>query len=94
MDHKALEIRVRGRVQGVGFRYFTHAHAVANHIRGWVKNMPDGSVLLRVAGRAEDLDLFCRELGRGPAFSRVEGFEEKAIPALELREYRDFRITY
>ncbi|MFV0269489.1 MAG: acylphosphatase, partial [Draconibacterium sp.] len=40
------EIKVNGRVQGVGFRYFTKKQADIRGLKGWVKNAPDGSVLV------------------------------------------------
>ncbi|ABB39240.1 acylphosphatase [Oleidesulfovibrio alaskensis G20] len=43
---------VHGRVQGVGFRYWTKRKAAALGLRGWVKNAPDGTVMLEAAGEA------------------------------------------
>ncbi len=47
---EALLVSIRGRVQGVGFRYLTVRHAEALGLNGWVKNEPDGSVTALVAG--------------------------------------------
>jgi len=48
----------RGRVQGVGYRYFVTARAREAGVTGFVKNMPDGSVLIVAEGRREALDVF------------------------------------
>lgn len=66
---------VSGRVQGVGFRLFVSALARRMNVAGWVRNLPDGCV--EVAGSAENdvLELFERELRRGPELSRVDSVE-------------------
>jgi acylphosphatase len=63
--------RVRGRVQGVGFRYFVWREAEALGIHGWVRNMADGSVEALVAGPTESHERFKRSLEEGPRASRV-----------------------
>jgi acylphosphatase len=63
---------IGGRVQGVGFRYFTEAAAAREGILGWVRNMPDGRVEISAEGDAEALDRFERRLRHGPPYARVE----------------------
>ena len=63
---------VGGRVQGVGFRYFTEATAARERILGWVRNMPDGRVEISAEGDAEALDRFERSLRHGPPHARVD----------------------
>jgi acylphosphatase len=63
---------VSGRVQGVGFRYFTQAVAVREGVRGWVENLPDGRVAIGAEADAEALDRFERDVRRGPPGARVE----------------------
>jgi len=60
-----------GRVQGVGFRYFTEAAAAREGILGWVRNTPDGNVEVSAEGDAEALDRFERSLYHGPPGARV-----------------------
>jgi len=60
-----------GRVQGVGFRYFTEAAAAREGLSGWVRNSPDGSVEVSVEGDAEALERFERGLYHGPPGARV-----------------------
>ena len=63
---------IAGRVQGVGFRYFTEAAAVREGIRGWVRNVPDGRVEISAEGDADALERFERSLRHGPPHARVE----------------------
>lgn len=64
-------IIVRGRVQGVGFRYFTHAEAAAHGVSGWVRNRRDGTVEIEAEGDGPALEGFVEAVRRGPAFSSV-----------------------
>ena len=63
---------VRGRVQGVGFRFFVCYRAEALGLRGFVANQPDGSVRVSAAGRRDALDLLLESLRQGPPHSRVD----------------------
>lgn len=64
-------ITVQGRVQGVGFRYFTHHTAVKHHITGWVRNTADGAVALEAQGEPGALELFKKQIYEGPVLARV-----------------------
>jgi acylphosphatase len=57
---------ISGRVQAVGFRYFTGAAAAREGIHGWVRNLPDGRVEIRAEGEAEALERFERSIAQGP----------------------------
>jgi acylphosphatase len=61
-----------GRVQGVGFRYFTLDAARREGLNGFVTNRDDGSVEAVAEGEAESLERFERALRQGPSRSRVE----------------------
>ena len=63
--------RIRGRVQGVGYRYFTQQIALRLGVRGWVRNMPNGDVEAHAEAEADVLDRFRAELERGPSLLRV-----------------------
>ena len=56
------QVRFIGRVQGVGFRATARQVARGYHISGWVRNEPDGSVILEAQGTPEDLEAFLAEL--------------------------------
>jgi acylphosphatase len=63
---------VRGRVQGVGFRYFAQDAARREGLHGYVTNHDDGSLEAVAEGEAEAVDRFELALRRGPSRSRVE----------------------
>ena len=70
-----------GRVQGVGFRYFTLASAAREGIHGWVRNRGDGTVEIAAEGEAEAVERFERSIRQGPAGGRLEAVEtEEAVP--------------
>jgi len=70
---------VRGRVQGVGYRYFVLRHAEELGVAGFARNLPDGSV--EVIGEADEAALLKLEgrLAEGPAFAHVTGVEREAV---------------
>jgi acylphosphatase len=63
---------IGGRVQGVGFRYFTHDVAVREGVTGWVRNLPDGRVEALLEGESEAVTRVERALRQGPRGARVE----------------------
>lgn len=63
---------VSGRVQGVGFRYFTQDAAVREGATGWVRNLPDGRVEAHVEGEAEAVTRVERAIRSGPGGARIE----------------------
>ncbi len=68
---KTYSIRVVGRVQGVGFRYYTLTKARDMGVNGWVKNLPDGTVEICVAGEEQVMDDFIDYIRKGPSYSDV-----------------------
>ena len=72
---------ITGRVQGVGFRFFTEDAAAREGVHGWVRNLPDGGVEAYLEGDAEAVDRVESRLRRGPASAQVEHVEvEDRIP--------------
>ena len=67
--------RIRGRVQGVGFRHFVWREANDRKIAGWVRNRRDGSVEVLAHAEVAELDAFEQPLARGPRWGRVDVFE-------------------
>lgn len=75
--------RVRGHVQGVGFRWWARSHARALGLAGSVRNCPDGTVEVKAWGPADRLAELRLLLAEGPPGARVdavENFEPGAIP--------------
>lgn len=67
---------IAGRVQGVGFRWFTRERARRRGLCGWVQNCTDGSVEVMVAGSEDVLADFLADLARGPEGSDVRNVQE------------------
>lgn len=63
---------ITGRVQGVGFRYFTHDAALREGVGGWVRNLPDGGVEAEIEGEIAAVDRVEAALRRGPSSARVD----------------------
>lgn len=74
---------VRGRVQGVGFRYFALQEAHALGLGGFARNLDDGGVEVVAVGRPEALAAFEGRLREGPAFAKVTGVERTCAPDRE-----------
>ena len=72
---RARRYVIGGRVQGVGFRFFTEAAAAREGLQGWVRNLPDGRVEISAEGDAEAMARFEREVRHGPPSARVEHVE-------------------
>ena len=80
---------VRGRVQGVGFRWFVEREAHTLGIYGWVRNTFDGNVEVLATGTREQLSNLRRKLQQGPRAARVDEVEEsEAHPVEGLQTFR------
>lgn len=78
----ARRFLISGRVQGVGFRYFTETAARREGVHGWVRNLPDGRVEAAAEGEAEAIERFERSLRQGPRGARVDRVEvDDDVPA-------------
>jgi len=71
---------VRGRVQGVGYRYFVLRQAEALGVSGFARNLPDGAVEIVAEGGEAALADFEARLREGPAFAEVADVEREAGP--------------
>jgi acylphosphatase len=67
-----LRMIVSGEVQGVGFRAFVRETARALGVRGWTRNLEDGSVEIEAAGELDVLDAFRRRISAGPDLAEIE----------------------
>jgi acylphosphatase len=80
-DVMSLEVRVAGRVQGVGFRYYAHEVARRLQVVGYVVNQRDGSVRTYAEGPRVALESFLRQIARGPAGACVREVRSHWGPA-------------
>jgi acylphosphatase len=86
------EIVINGMVQGVGYRYFAQRKASEYGMVGYVRNMPNGSVLCEVEGEQGLVRDFIKELNIGPAFSRVSSVDVNT--STELYGYQRFEVRF
>jgi acylphosphatase len=87
-----LHFLIKGRVQGVGFRWYVHREASELDLRGWVRNTEDGDVEVVASGNATDLAELRASLRRGPRGSRVDGVIEHYLDDREAAGLDAFRI--
>jgi acylphosphatase len=87
-----LHFLIRGRVQGVGFRWFVQREASELELRGWVRNTEDGDLEVVAAGDPEDLNELRSSLRRGPRGARVDHVIEHHLDESEAANLTAFRI--
>lgn len=86
---EAKTFRVRGRVQGVGFRWFVEKEAATLGIAGWVRNRSDGSVEILAQGTREQVFALRAKLHEGPRAARVDEVEEfESQPQQDMKKFR------
>jgi acylphosphatase len=83
---------VKGRVQGVGFRWFVHQEAAELGLRGWVRNTDQGHVEIVAAGKPEELTELKNALRKGSRGSRVDAVEEQELVESEGAQLGPFEI--
>ncbi len=86
---KTLQIKVIGKVQGVGFRYYTEKRAKQFEIKGFVQNKTDGSVIIEAEGKDSDVRALADWCEKGPSWSRVR---EVKISELPFVGYDSFEV--
>ncbi len=86
------EITVTGKVQGVGYRYFVAKRANQIGLKGFVKNLPDGDVVLQAQGNRSDIETLIDFLKIGPKLSRVDSVIIKWLDSTP--EFSSFSVKY
>ena len=89
MPKSAKLYHLRGRVQGVGFRYFVERAAAELSLTGYTRNLDDGRVEVYAVGAPAQLAELVHLLWKGPRFADVRGVEEQEAP---VHHYTTFRI--
>lgn len=84
---KSVRVRIRGRVQGVGFRMAAYDFALALGIKGWVRNMPDGSVEALLQGSPAQVERMIDWCRTGPRLARVDNVELSENPGEICRDF-------
>jgi acylphosphatase len=83
---------VKGRVQGVGFRWFVNSEASRIGLRGWVRNTDDGHVEAVAAGSSKQIEALVVALHQGTRGSRVDAVEIQEMDENEAAELHTFQI--
>jgi len=91
MDGKVVLVRIEGRVQGVGFRFWARNEAEALRLAGWVRNEADGSVKAHIEGPSDSVDKMLERLRIGPPGAAVANVSVDA--ALPEDNGSGFQIT-
>lgn len=91
MDKISKHLIISGRVQGVGFRYFTYRTAKSLEIKGWVQNLSDGTVETVISGSKKNVSNMIGKLKEGPPSADVRDIEEVEKPA-NTDHLEDFSI--
>lgn len=79
---------VRGRVQGVGFRYFAQREAARLGLTGYARNLDDGRVEVYAAGPEDQLSQLAGLLHRGPRWADVRGVDEQEAAVHQCGGFR------
>jgi len=88
----ARKFVISGQVQGVGFRFFAQRSAATHQVRGYVRNLANGSVEALAEGPANAVEEFKHDLAAGPSYSKVEHLEETVLEP--SGRYPTFRIEH
>ena len=91
MPRIAERLIVRGRVQGVGYRWWTVRAAAGLGLDGWVRNLVDGSVEVLAIGEAAAVDALATACGAGPAAARVSEVERHVAEDDGTRGFEEWR---
>ena len=79
--------RVYGKVQNVGFRFYTHKKALSYQIKGFVKNEPNGSVYIEAEGELINMQAFESWCKQGPNWARVHDFKSNEAPIMNYTKF-------
>lgn len=91
-ERRAVQVRVRGRVQHVGFRWFVARVARGLAVSGWVRNAEDGTVEVAAEGTASQVEQLLAALRRGPSQAAVHSVEIEERPLTAAADHTEFEI--
>lgn len=91
--HYSLHLWVSGRVQMVGFRFFTINRAQLYGVTGWVKNLYDGRVEIEAEGKKENLAQFLKDIRIGPPAAHISNVVER-WNEISHNRYNGFEVLF
>ena len=77
---ESVHFVITGKVQGVGFRYYSRKQAIESGLNGWVRNLENGDVELLITGEQVGISAMQIWLSTGPRGSRIDSVKETAVP--------------
>ena len=89
---KRVKIKIFGIVQGVGFRFFTYRNAKNLGLKGYVKNLADGTVEALFEGEKEKIDEMIKLCKKGPLLAKVEKVDIIEERKIDKNEFDDFYL--
>ncbi len=92
MSKVGVHLTVEGRVQGVGFRYFSQRAATSNNLTGYVRNLSDGNVEIVAEGENQNLIHFINALRNDHPYARVLNIKQNELPF--TGNFESFQIKY
>lgn len=87
MNFVRKHVIFKGRVQGVGFRYYCLGIARRMKLTGWVRNLYNGDVEMEVQGDSKDIEMYLYKIKQGDGFIRVDEMEVKPAEVLEENKF-------
>ncbi len=92
MSKSRAKLIIKGRVQGVNFRYYTQREAQKHNLTGWVRNLPDGSVAALFEGDEDEVEAMVQWCRHGPPSAQVT---EMIVQPEDYRsEFQSFSIQF
>ncbi len=92
MSKVGVHLIIEGRVQGVGFRYFSQRAGTASDVTGYVRNLSDGNVEIEAEGENQNINNFINIIRNDHPYARVLNIQQNEIPF--TGKYESFQIKY
>jgi acylphosphatase len=86
------QLRIHGKVQGVGFRFFATRVARRLGLKGWIQNLRDGSVQAIVEGEADAINEWIEEIREGPRYAEITRVDQEKKDY--SGQYGDFDVKF
>jgi len=92
MSKVGVHLIVEGRVQGVGFRYFSQRLGIDNNLAGYVRNLPNGNVEIEAEGESQNINNFVSSIRNDHPYARVLNIQQNDLPY--TGKFENFQIKY